>query len=161
MLNIKIVYGDKSPQKALLLNLKVNPNVELLNEDEPKEKKLAWKYKGAAGARQLPFFSAYEDGKLIKAWYSEDHSATVMNLIEWMDQYYKEHGKAGHFKISKDKGETVYEGEGYGFAEGWPLFIDKDGGGTYHTSLITSIDWENKTFNTLNSTYEFEYSEHE
>lgn len=62
----------------------------------------------------------------------------------------------GWIKISRvgdGKGESGYT---YAFGEGLSCRIDNVDR-WYITSVIQSIDWENQTFKTLNSIYNFEY----
>lgn len=64
----------------------------------------------------------------------------------------------GYMRIRKQwpsLGEP-YEGWTYIFAAGMPLCIDRPDS-WYHTSNIEKIDWEGKTFTTLNSIYSFEF----
>lgn len=53
------------------------------NEDVYKERQKAFKVKGGYGARQTPFAVATFEGPL-KAFYSEDGSCTVENIINYL-----------------------------------------------------------------------------
>lgn len=165
MLSVKIAYNNSCSEKNSLELLKVNPMFELFNEDNPKELKQAWKYKGEAGARELPYFGIYEDGKLIKGFYKEDNSSTYTNLVNWLNEYINTHAKKGYMKVTKIEGSeesyklgTEHRGHTEAFCEGIGLRLI-DGFRWFNTSIIKSIDWENKTFKTLNSTYKFELNE--
>lgn len=162
MLSVKIAYDSKSQIPELLRVASFNPIFEAFNEDNMKEIKKAWKLKGAAAARQVPFIGVFEDNNLIKAFYAEDNSATDKNFFEWFEQYLKEHGKKGYMKIVKVEGDetryklgTPHEGNTQCFHEGTALYLT-NGDRWFHTSVIKSIDWEAKTFKTMNSTYSFE-----
>ena len=48
-----------------------------------KERQKAFKVKGGYGARQTPFAVATLEGPL-KAFYSEDGSCTIENIIKWL-----------------------------------------------------------------------------
>lgn len=161
MLNIKIAYNNKSDQR--FKQLAVNPFFELFNEDEPKEIKGAWKYKGEAGARQVPFIGIYENGKLIKALYSEDKSATFDNLIEYVQNYIDEHAKPGFITLTKIEGTEPlgekHSGYTKGLCEGIGCRLESPDGFWFHTSIIKEIDWENQIFTTLNSKYKFEFDD--
>ena len=64
-------------------------------------------------------------------------------------------------KISDNPGiekNKLYEGVTGAFGEGFAVWLSSPGN-WFHTSVIESIDWENKTFRTLNSTYSFEFEE--
>jgi len=52
------------------------------------------------------------------------------------------------------------DGWTYIFAEKLPLFLDRPDA-WYHTSNIQKIDWQLRTFTTLNSVYSFEFIEME
>ena len=53
------------------------------NEDVYKERQKAFKVKGGYGARQTPFAAVTLEGPL-KAFYSEDGSCTVENIINYL-----------------------------------------------------------------------------
>lgn len=66
--------------------------------------------------------------------------------------------KEGYMRICRlrpSKGEPE-DGWTYIFAAGLPLFLDRPDR-WYQTSNIQTINWENHTFTTLNSTYSFEF----
>ena len=66
--------------------------------------------------------------------------------------------KEGYMRIRRQwpsLGEP-HEGWTYVFAAGLPLHIDRPDE-WYHTSNIEKIDWQGKTFVTLNSVYSFEF----
>ena len=66
--------------------------------------------------------------------------------------------KEGYMRIRRQwpsLGEP-HEGWTYIFTAGLPLFIDRPDK-WYHTSNIIKIDWECKSFVTLNSVYSFEF----
>ena len=73
--------------------------------------------------------------------------------------------KTGYIKITKESSNPGYISEGSikegftpAFGEGISCFIENDEE-YYYTSTIKSIDWEEKKFHTLNSTYKFEFYE--
>ena len=72
--------------------------------------------------------------------------------------------KVGYVKVHKisdnpgiEKGK-LYEGVTGAFGEGFALWLSNPWE-WFHTSVIESIDWENKTFKTMNSTYAFDFEE--
>ena len=167
MLAIKVAYNNKCAKDiANILAADNNPMFEFFNEDEPKELKKAWKYKGEAGARQVPFIGVYEDGQLIKAFYNEDKSYN--NFFSWLHKYINEHAFKGWITVTKEEGKNnnkiplKSQRSGYTdtFIEGVGLYIVGQDH-WFHTSVVTSIDWENKTFKTLNSMYSFVINEKE
>lgn len=80
----------------------------------------------------------------------EDLAKNVFNLFK--------ESREGYMRIRRVKPSTgePHEGWTYAFAAGLPLHIDRPDN-WYHTSNIKKIDWEKKTFTTLNSTYSFEF----
>lgn len=77
-----------------------------------------------------------------------------------------QHALSGHIKVTKVSDNYGYlspgewrEGKTPLFGEGIALWICGTEDDFYHTSTIQSIDWENNTFKTLNSTYKFEFNE--
>lgn len=164
MLSIKVVYNEETKDK-IPFDLKINPIFEFFNESNPKEVKKAWKYKGCAGARQLPFIGVFENNTLIKAFYAEDGSSEKSNFLQWLESFIKEHAKKGYIKVTKLEGNesnyklgTMHEGYTENFTEGVGVHMQTNDR-WFHTSIIKSIDWEAKTFKTLNSTYSFEFNE--
>lgn len=166
MLNIKIVYNDSCKEviPGGYENLPaVNPMFEFYNESDPKVTKTAWKFKGEAGAKQVPFFAVYDNGILIKAFYNEDSSSNWENLMKWLNDYISTHARYGNIKVTKIEGNENTYPLGYtesGFTSGLMEGIAcamADGDHYFHTSIVTSINWEDKTFKTLNSTYKFEF----
>ena len=167
MLAIKVAYNNKCAKDIdNVFSAQGNPMFEFFNEDEPKELKKAWKYKGEAGARQVPFIGVYEDNRLIKAFYNEDKSYT--KLFDWLEEYIDKHAFKGWLTVTKQEGNNnnlipvnaVRSGYTKAFMEGVGLYISGPDD-WFHTSVVTSIDWENKTFKTLNSTYSFVINEKE
>ena len=69
--------------------------------------------------------------------------------------YIKVHKISDNPGIEKNK---VYEGVTGAFGEGFAVWISSPSS-WFHTSNIKSIDWKNNTFETLNSTYAFEFEE--
>ena len=72
--------------------------------------------------------------------------------------------KVGYIKLHKisdnegiEKGR-VYEGVTGAFGEGFAVWVSSPRE-WFHTSTIESIDWDNHTFKTENSTYAFEFEE--
>ena len=65
--------------------------------------------------------------------------------------------REGYFRIRKIKPSLGDEKEGwsYAFAENMPLHIDNPER-WYSTSNVTKINWDEGTFETLNSVYSFE-----
>ena len=89
---IKIVVPKVSEafSNPLVKYLKENfPDYELVLYDESffKDKKKAYKVKGACSARLSPFVSVYDDKKeLIKAFYSEAGECTIENIIKYFNE---------------------------------------------------------------------------
>ena len=167
MLSVKVVYNNKCLKELdEIMGSDGNPMFEFFNEDEPKELKKAWKYKGEAGAKQVPFIGVYENNKLIKAFYNEDKS--YKKFYDWLEEYINEHAFKGWMTIQKVEGvnnediKIGFERYGYtqAFIEGIRLALINSTH-WFNTSIVTSIDWENKTFKTLNSTYSFTINEKE
>ena len=81
---------------------------------------------------------------------------------ELFDRFHK--SKVGYIKVHKVSDNPgieknkVYEGITAAFGEGFAVWIS--GPSTwFHTSVIKNIDWDKHTFNTLNSTYAFDFEE--
>ena len=73
--------------------------------------------------------------------------------------------KSGNIVITKTSSNFGYLSQGgteHGytpaFGVGLPCYIDRTDS-YYYTSNIESINWEDKTFKTKNSTYKFEFNE--
>lgn len=164
MITFKIAYNDATKQDIsyLLKVAEVNPFFESYNESNPKELKKAWAIKSSGGARECPFVGVFENGELIKGFYAEDKSSNENNVIDYAEDYFKSRAKKGFIVITKIEGGTsdnlnVPEfGYTENFIEGVGLKLSTPDS-WYHTSIITSIDWEGKTFKTLNSTYKFDF----
>lgn len=69
-----------------------------------------------------------------------------------------QNSKEGWIKISRIGDGNGESGYTYAFGEGLSCRIDNVDR-WYITSVIQSIDWENHTFKTLNSVYNFEYKD--
>ena len=76
-----------------------------------------------------------------------------------------QNAKEGDISITKISANVGYLGKndterGFtpAFGEGLSCYIDKPDS-YYYTSIIQSIDWENNTFKTINSTYKFKFDE--
>lgn len=72
--------------------------------------------------------------------------------------------KVGYITVHKvsdnpgiEKGK-VYEGVTACFGEGLAMWLSSETS-WFHTSVIQNIDWENNTFQTMNSTYAFKFEE--
>lgn len=60
--------------------------IEMLNEDNHKEKKKALQGKISCGAKLVPFVAIYNDSsELIKAFYSEVGECTVDNINKYLE----------------------------------------------------------------------------
>lgn len=75
------------------------------------------------------------------------------------------HSKVGRIKITKVSDNAGYlgknesrEGWVFAFGEGLGCLVES-GARWFHTSVVEKIDWENNTFDTMNSTYAFEFKE--
>lgn len=163
MLSIKVIYNEATASKVSeLLRYKDSPMFEFYNEDIPKELKEAWKYKGTGGTKNVPYIGVYEGNKLIKAFYSEDGSATSSNVLVWLNTYLRDHAKKGYMTVTKLEGKnndkitlgSVHEGHTDAFIEGLALLLST-ADRWFHTSTVLSINWEDGTFKTRNSTYKF------
>lgn len=81
---------------------------------------------------------------------------------ELYDSFQK--SKVGYIKVSKIsdnpgiKQGSEYEGVTGAFGEGFAVWMSNPSH-WFHTSTIKSIDWNNHTFETENSTYKFEFEE--
>ena len=76
-----------------------------------------------------------------------------------------QNAKSGYIKLTKLTDNPGYLGQndvvrGFtpAFGEGLACYVDRIDE-YYYTSIIQSIDWDNKTFKTLNSIYKFEFDE--
>lgn len=169
MLSVKIAYNSDTNNVDIAQLLHVaekNPIYEAYDENDYKQIKKAWKIKGSAAAKEVPFIGVFKDDRLIKAFYKEDGSAEDSVFFEWLDKYITENAKKGYMKVTKLEGTNntnfqpgaTHEGNTIAFIEGTALYLTH-GDRWFHTSVIKSIDWEAKTFKTMNSTYSFELNE--
>lgn len=89
---LKVVYNDDS--QSLVNDLKkVLPdypfvNMETYHEDLFKERKKAFKVKGAYSARYAPFAVLLDnDSKAVSAFYSEANTCTLDTIIQNLNNY--------------------------------------------------------------------------
>lgn len=68
--------------------------------------------------------------------------------------------KSGWIKVSRDYDGAGDWGMTDAFGEGLSCYMSNPSR-WYRTSVIQSIDWENHTFQTMNSTYNFEFKTEE
>lgn len=68
-----------------------------------------------------------------------------------------QNSKAGWINARRKGDGAGEKGITEAFGEGLPVWISNPNGNWWTTSNIQSIDWENHTFKTLNSTYDFEF----
>lgn len=81
---IKLAYNNDCENLFYDLTkaLPENVSLEAYNESLYKERKKAFKIKGGFSARATPFAVLYNDeNKAIKAFYSEDSSCTLDNIL--------------------------------------------------------------------------------
>lgn len=82
-----------------------------------------------------------------------------MQLVESEELYNCLHkSKAGLIKISYLNGSNKHNGFTAAFGEGIACRMSNDKN-WYSTSTIKSINWEDKTFETLNNIYKFDFQE--
>ena len=86
MIHIIIVY-DNDKQKKLVLNskFKIEPTIEFYNTNT-KEGRKGYKIKGEWGARKNPFVLLEDNGKPIKAFYSENdwEDNAIIQMINYL-----------------------------------------------------------------------------
>ena len=164
---IKIVYDnntDMTEFDELIEFFSYIIQFEKLNKDNPKERKKALMTTSSCGAKVLPFAAVY-DPELIKAFYSEV-GMNAKQIHEYIMMSMIANSKSGNITIQKiagvDRPDYPIGDSQYGytahFGEGLSCKMDnKDF--WFRTSNILSIDWENKTFKTLNSVYKFTFNE--
>lgn len=168
MLTIKIVYNENCKELVSEISdaLYLSAHIEAYNEDNYKDKKKAIMIKASCGTRKVPFIAVYnEDKELIRAFYDEVKECTKDNFFDWYKDYLRSIGKSGQITITKISDNEGYLREGQSewgrtklFVEGASCYIDQNDR-WYRTSVIQKINWENNTFETLNSTYKFKLIE--
>ena len=89
-MKICIVFDEKSNIFAFTLIAylcREHPDIKIETYDEDffKEKKKAFKIKGACSARLTPFVSIYKKSELVKAFYSEAKECTFENIKKYLD----------------------------------------------------------------------------
>lgn len=84
----------------------------------------------------------------------EEFLEKVENNEELYNQI--QNSKSGYITIEKD--HDIHRGYTAMFGEGLPCYLSSVSE-WYITSNVQKIDWENKTFDTLNSTYKFKFQE--
>lgn len=90
-MKINIVYNEKTSDLAstiIAYLCKFHPDIEIesYDEDYSKDRKKAFKIKGACSARMTPFVSIYNKRELIKAFYSEAKECTFDNIKNYLDE---------------------------------------------------------------------------
>lgn len=83
-MEIIAVYSDSKFIEDLQENLKNIVSIESYSENIFSEKKKAIMIKSSWGSRQSPFVLIKDDGKAIKAFYSEDNSCTLENILSYV-----------------------------------------------------------------------------
>lgn len=88
---------------------------------------------------------------------SKEEFLTLPNMTE---EIYNalQNSKEGWISISRVSDRAGDHGYTWAFGEGISCHISNPST-WYTTSIIQSIDWENKTFKTLNSVYNFEFKD--
>lgn len=160
MFEIDIAYNELSEPLVKLL-VQTNIPVNAFNEDDYKQKKKAYALKNPYAARETPFAIFKYKDKPIKQFYSENGQCTLDHMEKFLKQWLKENAKSGNITIEQiegtQKGRKEYGYTDY-FIEGASLYL-RTFSHWYRTSTIQKIDWDNKIFETLNSTYKFEFNE--
>lgn len=160
MLNIKVAYNNETKNQIdFLLG---SPVVEAYNEDDYREKKKALQLKASCGARELPFVAFYHDGELIRCAYSEVKECDPEHINESIEEYVNKYAHKGWITVQKIEGKNnekipigkEYSGYTDTFMEGISCRVSSPTH-WFRTSNVVSIDWDNKEFKTLNSTYKF------
>lgn len=156
----KVAYNSLSSRFVVGLK-NMGLKLEAYNEDVYNEKKKAYALKNPYAAKECPFVLLYYKDTLLKAFYTEDSSCTLDKIEQFLKDWIYSHAKKGYIEITQIKGnqEGRFErGHTKTFMEGCSLHISTINR-WYRTSIIESIDWENNTFKTLNSTYKFNFYE--
>lgn len=83
-MEIIAVYSDSKFIEDLQENLNNIIPIESYSENIFSEKKKAIMIKSSWGSRQSPFVLIKDDGKAIKAFYSEDNSCTLENILSYV-----------------------------------------------------------------------------
>ena len=85
MIEVYIVYHNNSTLKEIgRSNLKDSPFFHLI--DERKDKKKAWKVKGAFSAKMNPFVVIYDGERPMRAFYSETGEDVIESLITYLNE---------------------------------------------------------------------------
>lgn len=89
-MTIKVIYTDLDIKfKDTLLNYIKTKfpelKVEMYNESYYKDKKKAITTKASCGAKLSPFTAVYENGNIIKAFYSETKDCTFDNIKNYLN----------------------------------------------------------------------------
>lgn len=166
MLKLIVAYNEDSDARFRLLKHAFPFLVEGYNEDNSKERKHAFNIKSAWGAKMTPFAILMNGDSAVKGWWSEEKPLNVEEIVEYVLEYIKKHSKSGYMTIEKiegtnnDKYVLGSKQSGYCkyFAENISCYVEKTDR-WYATSIVKEIDWENKIFKTLNSTYKFTLDE--
>lgn len=84
---IKFVYSDPIDKDRMIKKVfSKDFYLETYDEGSFKEKKLAYKVKGACAAKLTPFIAVYKDEELIKAFYSETGEDVIESLDKWLSK---------------------------------------------------------------------------
>lgn len=87
MLKLKLVYNTDSKQLLDSLNKSLqNIEIESYLDSYYKDKRKAIQIKASCGTKLSPFAALYNDGVLIKAFYSEDNSCVADNIINFINK---------------------------------------------------------------------------
>lgn len=85
MYDVYVTYVDKQDKELLdLVNFNTPIYLHIFNMSTTEGRKQGFKIKNECSAKLDPFVSIKEDGKLIKAFYSEESNA-IQQLINWLN----------------------------------------------------------------------------
>lgn len=87
MIEISIVYSDPEQIHGFTFEDMDGLEVTAYDENNYKQRRMAFKIKGSVAARKTPLVVIKIDGRITKAFYREEFKDPLKELNKWLDDY--------------------------------------------------------------------------
>lgn len=90
MIDIYFVYNDfKDKERLIKSEINVNAYYHFIDDKTLKGKSEAYKLKSQWSSRKTPFIGLYENGKMLRGFYSETKEDVIKLLTNFLNNEYK------------------------------------------------------------------------